>query len=541
MIQKRKKIVLYSPHHVNAGIGQVVTKHYLPLALLQVAGFPVREGYEVILIDGNVHSIEEGHRMAVEACEGALLFATTGILGYQVADGTHCTRKVKQRFPDLPAFIGGWFATVEPLLFLETGLYDAVAIGQGEHTFLDLIHAVEAAEPLDEIRGLALWRDGEMCFTPPRPIADWDELPNAPWELLDFEVYRELQVGEYQRRVAGALAPPPGYAGGKPFTGIAYLASYGCPQACDFCCSPGSYERRWNAMPAERMLDDLESLQDRWDFQVASFFDASFGVDEERMRAFATGLLDRGMKLFYYPFFSARSVMRYQPDTIDLLAESGLYAAVLGAETGSEETMERIHKCTNVEENYETVKRFTERGISTRASYIIGFPGESEESMLETLRQSLRLAVDFPNSAPTVWPFQPIPGTGLWPEALAAGFVPPESLDEWGEFLHFKLGGFWKDAIPSHIARLRKLYEHFVTLANGTARNKYGVWERHALGRLRDRDGFEKGWPLGRAEAKAFELYDRVEQRLPSWLTSRGEIERGWKTNRPRSELVSHS
>lgn len=538
MIQTRNKIVLYSPHHVNAGIGQVVTKHYLPLPLMHAAGFLVQEGYDVVLVDGNLYSIEEGHRRALEACEGALLFATTGILGYQVADGAHCTQKVRARFPDLPTVVGGWFASMSPELYLgveQDGrrLFDAVAIGQGELTFRDLVHALEAGEPLDSVQGLALWREGEVRRTPPRPIVGWADLPACPWDLLDFDQYRVQQFGEYGRRVAGALAPPPGYEGGKPYVGISYLSSYGCPQACDFCCSPSTYANRWMVMPVERMLDDLEQLYERWDFQVAAFYDADFGVNEKRLREFAEGLIARKIRLAYYPFFSAQSVLRLSSETLDLLAESGLYAAVLGAETGSNETMRRLGKHTTCDGNLEMVRRFSKRDISTRASYIIGFPGEDEESMLATLRQSLQMAVEFPNTAPTVWYYQPMPGTVLYAEALELGFVPPATLDEWGTFLHFKLGRPWSDHIPPHIARLRKLYEHFVTLANGTARGKVGLWERHASRRLRDRRDFDRGWPLGSLEAKAFDLYDRLERRLPSWISSRGTgVERGWKSSR---------
>ena len=140
-----KKIVLYYPVQSDPARGLVTSAHLLQLSLLAIAAWPRRDGYQVVLIDGNLHEVAEAHRRVVEACEGALLYATTGILGFQVADGLACTRAVKETHPELPAFIGGWFANAAPELQLETGLYDALAVGQGELTFRELVR-VEATE-----------------------------------------------------------------------------------------------------------------------------------------------------------------------------------------------------------------------------------------------------------------------------------------------------------------------------------------------------------------------------------------------------------
>ncbi len=531
MIGRRAKLVLYSPHHLDTKVGLCVTKHYLPLALLSIAGLPDRDGYEVVLIDGNLYPEEEGHRRVLEACEGALLYATTGILGYQVADGLHCTQRVKQRFPALPAFLGGWFASTLPELSLSTGLYEAIAVGQGEITFREIVAAVEAGTPLEDVHGLALWRDGGVVFTPRRPMLGWEQLSNYPWHLLDFPTYAGHQNNEFTRRVNGALPPPPAFADGRPYKAIAYCSSYGCPLACTFCCSEAVCQRHWMAMPAERMLDDICELEQRWGFDIVAFYDANWGVDRRRALAFAKGLLERGKRLNYYPFLQAESVLGWSQDELETLAASGLYMAVLGAESGSDETLRAIGKPARGDGNLEAVQRLDRAGISARVSYVIGFPDEDQASMLATIDQCRRMAVVCPSAGPTVWPYVPIPGAQSYGRAIELGFQPPRTHEEWGAFLHFKLAEWWPGAIPSNVRRLRNLYEHFVTLVNGTARGKVGVWERRALRRLGDDQDFERGWPLGRLEAKSFQLYDRLERRLPHWMGAGPRtVERGWKT-----------
>ena len=115
MIQRKKKIVLYQPQQVDESLGLPSSKDLLPLELLTISAFPVADGYEIEIIDGSLYSPEEAHRRVIEACEGAMMYATTGILGYMVTDGWLCSQQVKARHPELPMFIGGWFATSSKL------------------------------------------------------------------------------------------------------------------------------------------------------------------------------------------------------------------------------------------------------------------------------------------------------------------------------------------------------------------------------------------------------------------------------------------
>ena len=508
MIARSKKIVLYYPQQANEAGGVPYSKDVLPIALLSIASWPLADGYEVQIIDGGLYPQAEAHRRVLEACEGALLFGTSAILGYQVADGYLCSMKVKARHPGLPLVIGGWFASSAPELVLETGLFDAVALGQGEITFREIVQAIDAGEPLDEIAGLALWRDGQVLRTPTRFAVGWNEIPNVPWQLLDFEPYREQQLRQRSGREWEVLPHPPDAHSPKrkqPHVGISYYASFGCPLACTFCCSPQVSGLRWKSMPAERMLDDLQELQQRWGFDVVRFYDANYGVMEKRARSFAEGVLERGMTLWHYVYMQSESVASYAPATLDLLARSGMYVVLLGAETGTDEMMERIHKTTRGDENMQAAVLLHERGITPQLTYIIGFPNESPASMVATLDQARRVQVACPRSYTAVWPYRPIPGTPLFREAVQLGYVPPKTMEEWGEIGDYRHHETWQGKIPPDVARTRKLFDHFTTLSKGLARGKVGWWEERARTRLRRGD-----YRFGIYEAKAFDVYHRL-------------------------------
>ena len=116
MIQRKPKIVLFLPHRADPAQGVRVSADLTPLELLQIAAWPDQEGYEVVLIDAMVH--EDYEKRILEACEGALCFASSCILGFQVTHGAEVARMVRQRFPQLPIVWGGWFPSVVPELYL---------------------------------------------------------------------------------------------------------------------------------------------------------------------------------------------------------------------------------------------------------------------------------------------------------------------------------------------------------------------------------------------------------------------------------------
>jgi radical SAM superfamily enzyme YgiQ (UPF0313 family) len=525
-----KKIVLYQPQQVDESFGPPSSKDMLPLEMLTIAAFPLRDGYEVVIVDGSLYSRADAQRRLLEACEGALLYATTGILGYMVKDGYYASTAVKERFPDLPMFIGGWFASVRPDLQLATGLYDAVVLGQGELTFRDLVAAVSSAgdlaRALEDVPGLALFRDRQVVKTEHRSVVGWDQVLNVPWHLLDIAPYRDHQMRPESHGDILRMPTPPAMGKRAPYFGITYFSSYGCPEPCTFCCSPIVTDRRWKAMPADRMLDDLAELKERWNFDVVRFHDANWGVMQKRAGEFAEGMLSRGLKFWWNAFMETHSILQYKPKVLDDIAASGMYIAEIGAEAGTDEQMKLIGKPIQGDDNIAAAVEMDRRGVCSSVTYIIGYPGEEADSMLATIDQCRRLHVAAPLARPTVWPYRPIPGTAMWDQAIELGYQPPTHLEEWGSIGEYHLEETWPGKIPPNVAQMRKLYQHYVTLAYGLARGKVGWWERRAEKRLREND-----FRLGMFEARAFDVYNRVERKLfPRVEVSRSWVDPGHKT-----------
>jgi radical SAM superfamily enzyme YgiQ (UPF0313 family) len=264
-------------------------------------------------------------------------------------------------------------------------------------------------------------------------------------------------------------------------------------------------------MPADRMLDDLADLKERWNFDVVRFHDANFGVMEKRVNEFTKGVLERELNFHWNAFIETHSILHYKPETLDLMAESGMYIAEIGAEAGTDEMMKKIGKPIVGDDNIHAAMEMDKRGIRGSVTYIIGYPHEEPDSMLATIDQCRRLHNAAPLASPTVWPYRPIPGTVMFDQAIELGYVAPTDLREWGSIGEYHLEETWPGKIPPVVQEARRMYQHHVTLDYGLARGIRGIWEKRAGRRLRDGSYLSKA---GRMEARLFSLYVRVESKV---------------------------
>ena len=518
---RKPKLVLYQSQQVNQELGQFTSFDMLPLEMLHIAAIPDAEGYEVVVIDASLYSHEDAHRRAIEECEDALVFGTTAILGFMVADGHLAAQKVRAAYPSIKIIAGGWFPSCLPEAYLETGVYDAVCLGQGELTFRDFVHAAEAGEPFDRVNGLALWRDGQMVRTDPRVIVGWDQVKRAAWHLIDIDPYREHQMRPGARQSRNRMPSPPSVGAQGNYFGISYYSSFGCPEPCSFCCSPLVTSRRWKAQPAADILDDLQELKERWGFQVVRFQDANFGVAEKRVAEFAHGAIERGLNIEWSTTLEINNILRYEPSTLDALRDSGLYVACVGAETAEQAMMDRIGKPIHQEtdDTLRAAREMHERGIVTSLTYIIGYPGESEQSMLATLDQARRILAECPSVSAHVYPFRPIPGSDEYELAVKEhGYEPPKTLEEWGHQLEYHVMETWSDNIPPSVHRVWRLYYQYASFVHRLVRPKRGLIERIAEWRVKT------GNYRLPVELKAFYLLDKAF----GWASHKEDEKQSW-------------
>ncbi|MFT5051277.1 MAG: anaerobic magnesium-protoporphyrin IX monomethyl ester cyclase [Chlamydiales bacterium] len=521
MIQRKKRIVLFLPHRADPDEGVRVAADLLPLELLQIAAFPDQEGYECVIVDAMVH--DDYLERLMQLCDGALLFASSCILGFQVTHGARVARKVRERFPDLPIIWGGWFPSVVPEAYLNEGIADAVGLGQGELTFRDVVHAIDAGEPLDSVAGLALLRDGQVIYTAQRPVVGFDQIPDCPWHLIDYELYVERQQNPGPWKMRHKYPDPWDMPAGTPVRGFSYYSSFGCPEPCTFCCSPLVTNRRWKAIPGALLAERMLEVHDRFKFNVMRFQDANFGVAEKRSNEYCETLIEAGNPFWWSGTYEVETIARYKAASLDLLRDSRCHMVSLGAEAGSPEQQLAIKKKIKIPNIPLALGELYKRGITTGTSWIIGYPGETRESMMATIRLAAEIKFLYPRAASDIFPFRPIPGTEDFDRAVAMGYTPPATLEAWGDCLEYKYE-INDLQLPEEVVTTWKRY--------GVASTFYDGLAMEGAEALRGLMKKVSGWRLKRSnytfpiEHKLFHMYVRLTRQTKTDVLAEPQLDR---------------
>lgn len=406
-----KKIVLLYPRNHFAKVYHPWT--WAPLPILAVSAPLFAAGYEVTMIDANVDA--GWLRRVVEESRDALLLGISCMTGPQIHFALEAAQAVRDAGLKLPIVWGGYHPSILPEQTSRNGLVDAVVRGQGELTLLELAGRVSQGEDFTDIHGITFTRDGETVTTPARPVADVNQFPRLPYEKLDnpHQYLNSMHVGT---RV------------------INYVSSQGCPARCQFCAEPLVYGRAWRAYKPERVISDLEYLRSFLDINGVMYFDSTYFVKEDRARKISEMMVERGMQMGWAANARAPQLGKFSEDTFKILKDSGLWAFLVGAESGSETQLASMQKDIGPEDILEAARVAKRHGINITYSFIVGFPGETEAEVEETWQVMEQVSKIVGEYNSQLHFYAPTPGNALYDKAAELGLRQPQSLEEWASF-----------------------------------------------------------------------------------------------------------
>ncbi len=299
-------------------------------------------------------------------------------------------------------------AVFQDLVVSEPAL-DGMTLNEPEEIVRDAARALAQGGDLAQVPGLVLAREGRPEMTGPAPFPDPDSLPFPDREAIDFRKY--IKDTYFGRRAADVLS------------------SRGCPFNCTYCFGAARSKRNayttgpsFRAVSPERVVEEIDLLYRRWGVRAVKFNDIEFCVSQKRVAAICEGLLR-----LKRPDLRWRAVTRatsVAPELLALMRRAGCRSIYYGVETGDADLLRAMNKKVTLEEIREVVARTWEAGIRPEASFLLGVPGETEESACRTIRFALELN---PFLA-TFHVFVPYPGTLL---ENRIGKRPDLDLDQW--------------------------------------------------------------------------------------------------------------
>ena len=384
------KILLINPPQTFFPGSDIPTAN-LPLGLLYVATVLEEAGYKTEILDAFMTDLP--FRKKGEITEVGLTYKKIKekikkikpeIVGIgnpftsQVDHAIKVANIVKEIDSSILTVVGGPHVTVVPIQFLEEAKnVDIVVIGEGEYTMLDIVKFSEGKKKLKDIQGIAFRIGNKLVLNSSRPfIEDLDQLPYPAYHLVDMEKYlnpKKIEYRSFQKRA------------------ISMITSRGCPFNCNFCSVHLHMGKAFRAHSVDYIVNQIEYLVNKYRVKTIYFEDDNLTFDIKRFEAICDKIIAKGIKFQW----ETPNGVRADYLTLDLLKKmkkTGCQSVFVGVESGDQQVLDNIIgknlRLNNVVKFAYMCKKI---GLRTGAFYIIGFPGETKETMTKTVEFALML------------------------------------------------------------------------------------------------------------------------------------------------------
>jgi radical SAM PhpK family P-methyltransferase len=225
--------------------------------------------------------------------------------------------------------------------------------GQGEQTLYHIVNCVNSGADLNSVPNIAYVENGQLVRTKPIP-----ENNSMDENFINWRVLGEPDLGRtIQTRTARS-----------------------CAFNCAFCNYP-TRAGKLSLAGLDTLEKEFDSIRQMQQVSNVVFIDDTFNVPLPRFKELCRMLIDKQYGFNWYSYFRCSNS---DEEAMDLMARSGCKGVFLGIESGSPTILKNMNKAATVEKYSEGIRLLRERGILTFGSFIVGFPGETEETVKET-------------------------------------------------------------------------------------------------------------------------------------------------------------
>ncbi|HOM30009.1 MAG TPA: radical SAM protein [Deltaproteobacteria bacterium] len=303
-----------------------------------------------------------------------------GCVTMNYPDAERIIKDVKRFRPDTVTMMGGPHVSFDVEgTFASCPELDLVVIGEGEDTLMELAPVLTDRSAWGAVRGIAYREDGEVVRTGPRElIHDLDRLPLPARHLLPVSRYLAL---------------------GYP---VSIITSRGCPNRCIFCLGRKMVGFKGRYRDPGLVVDEIEHILSLG-FTRINVADDLFTADRKRVAMLCEEILGRGVKFGWSAFARVNTV---DPETLKIMRKAGCDSISFGIESGNPEMLKRIRKGITLEQARQAVAWCKEADILPHASFMVGLPGETRQTLEDTHRFATELNIAYGYHF-----FAPFPGT----------------------------------------------------------------------------------------------------------------------------------
>ena len=403
-----------------------------PLGLAYMAAILEQNDFEVRIFDCPVCKIDHEKLKVDLAGFQPKIVGVTSMTPTSVS-ALKSARAAREACPGATIIMGGPHATfMDRETLVEEPAVDIVVRGEGEETLLE-IAKLENERKLRDVEGITFRKNGTTIRTTDRPfIQDLDSLPRPAYHLIPVDKYR----------VSGKKLMP-------------IMTSRGCPFQCSFCVASQMFGARFRGRSPKNVLDELEWLRDEHGAEGLSFHDDTLAFDRKRITEICDGITERKIVL---PWGCGTRADTVTKEILAKMSKAHCNEICFGVESGCQRIRDSLKKRVSTEQCENAIKWAKDEGIFVTMSVILGYPGETKETLMETLDLVHKAEPD------DVWLCMatPYPGTELRALVEKLGW---KMADDWR--LYNTMNPIFDDPdLPSaEISRMRKsFYDKFYSL-----------------------------------------------------------------------------
>lgn len=359
-----------------------IQTYTMPLGLGYIASYLEREGCDVELVDAYAKNYSYETLGKIISDQNPRVIGIT-CLSDQRASWFRLVGLIRDIDSSVKIVLGGPHPTLMLRQVLDTLRPDAVVIGEGEETMLELVRAWGENGDIRSVKGIAYMKGDEIIVTEPRErITDLDSLPFPAYHMVDLDDYRgwDFMSGIYHMF---GLKKPPKYA--------TISTSRGCVGNCGYCSAPLIWKRRWTKRSAVNVVDEMEMLSRTYGVEFIILTDDIFSVNQERVIEICKEILKRNLKILW----GFETAVHYvSPEMLSHAKQAGCCCILYGVESASGRVLKNVNKRIREEDVINAFRMTKQEGIVSGAFLMVGNPGESEASINKTIRLLRRIQPD---------------------------------------------------------------------------------------------------------------------------------------------------
>lgn len=281
---------------------------------------------------------------------------------------------------------GGPLPSSDPGAFL--GDFDIVVVGEGEQAIAEILRAYESGLDWRSIKGIAYRQNGRAVLTPKRDLEDdLDRIDFPARDLFPNQMY----IDHWKKRFG--------------YSTTTVITTRGCPFSCEFC-SNAVFGVSYRERSEQNVLDEVEEALS-FGYDRIHFADDVFTLNRKRLLHLCDEILARGLN---FPWECLGRVDSIDMTTAEAMKRAGCRRIFFGIESGDDSVLKLMNKRITTSDALRAVEAARSSGLKTGAFFILCYPGETDDTVLKTIKFATSLPVDYLSFT---MPY-PLPGTVLY-------------------------------------------------------------------------------------------------------------------------------